>query len=322
MIEPRLLERINTKKEQLDALRPLSAASVARLRDDMVLEWTYNSNAIEGNTLTLSETHIVLRHGLTVGGKTLVEHLEVINHRDAIDFAYDLVKGDIPISPYVIREIHALVLARIMPIEAGRYRQVGVRISHSAHVPPEPVAVPAHMDDLARWLNGEAVDLHPVIRAALAHHRFVAIHPFADGNGRTGRLLMNVLLMRDGYPPAVIERVNRTQYYTALAQADAGNQIALVNYVARAVERSLTLYITGSMPYGEPSTLREPRAIYAIVRDSWVTLAKAAAGTPYSQEYLSLLARKGQLDAVKRGRNWYTTREAVAVYRDSVAGTT
>jgi hypothetical protein len=165
------------------------------------------------------------------------------------------------------------------------------------------------MSDWGDWLNGPARDLHPVARAALAHYRLVAIHPFVDGNGRTARLVMNLLLLRDGYPPTIIEHAHRRQYYRILARADAGEEGPLVNFVGRAAERSLTLYL-------EACTLRTaPPA----PEDEWIPLREAAEGTPYSQDYLSLLARKGRLEAIKRGRNWVTTRRAVAAYQESVS---
>jgi len=144
---------------------------------------------------------------------------------------------------------------------------------------------------------------------SLAHHRLAAVHPFIDGNGRAARLVMNLLLMRDGYPPTIIMRANRGQYYRVLAQADEGNTSPLLNLVGRAVERSLTLYLAACTPQMEP----------AAPEDEWIPLREAAEDTPYSQEYLSLLARKGRLEAIKRGRVWHTTRRAVDAYRRSVS---
>ena len=255
---------------------------------------------------------------MTVGGKTLREHFEVINHRDAIEFVESLVSSDAPVSAHIVRQLHALVLARIDADEAGQYRRMQLGIGGARHRPPDAFDVPIRMTEWEQWLYVGVQGLHAVERAAMAHRRFVAIHPFADGNGCTGRLLMNLLLMRDGYPPAVIERINRTQYCRVLAAADAGEPTGLVNFVARAVERSLTLYVQAVLPYDQPSTLREPQPVYAVTRSAWVALADAARGTPYSQEYLSLLARKGQLDAMKHGRNWRTTHAAVKAYRQSV----
>src|SRR5581483_383329 len=145
----------------------------------------------------------------------------------------------------------------------------------------------------------------PIDRAALAHHRLAAIHPFVDGNGRTARLVMNLILLRAGYPPTVILRANRQQYYRVLANADRGNDKPLINFVGRAVERSLNLYLEALTP-----STRKPARM-----NEWIPLREAAQGTPYSQEYLSLLARLGRLEAIKIGRVWHTTRQAVAEYR-------
>ena len=308
MLEPRLSARLAHKKAQLDALRPLPAAAVQRLNEQLTVEWIYNSNAIEGNTLTLRETQLILETGLTIGSKSLREHLEVINHQQAIAYVETLIHTAEPITPFHIRQIHQLVLARIDDENAGQYRTLPVRIAGSAHRPPEAWEVTRLVNDWSDWLNDPGQNLHPVEQAALAHHRLVAIHPFLDGNGRTTRLVMNLLLMRNGYPPTIILRVNRRQYYQVLARADSGDETPLVNFVGRAVERSLTLYLEACTPRNEPPPAEE----------EWLPLAQAAEGTPYSQEYLSLLARTGRLEAIKRGRIWYTTRRAVATYQQSV----
>ena len=308
MLESRLLTRLDQKKNTLDALRPLPTAAVRRLQEELKIEWTYNTNAIEGNTLTLQETRLILETGLTVGGKTLHEHFEVINHQQAIEYVEALAQVEEQITLFHIRQIHHLVLTQIDGENAGQYRNLVVRIAGAIHEPPEPWEVGRLMAEWGDWLNDGTHDLHPVERSALAHHRLVAIHPFIDGNGRTARLMMNLLLMRDGYPPTIIMKANRQQYYRVLAQADRGNDVPLINFVGRAVERSLTLYLEACTPRVGPPAADE----------KWIPLREAAQNTPYSQEYLSLLARTGRLDAVKRGRNWYTTHQAVALYRRSV----
>jgi Fic family protein len=309
MIEPRLLARLEAKKAQLDSLPPPPAAAIDRLNQQLTVEWIYNSNAIEGSTLTLRETQLILETGLTIGGKSLREHFEVINHKEAIGFVEELVTGPDPITPFHVRQIHKLVLTHIDDESAGQYRDLPVRIAGTRHQPPGAWEVPGLMSEWGDWLVGPALNLHPVERSALAHHRLVAVHPFIDGNGRTARLVMNLLLMRDGYPPTIILRVNRRQYYRVLAQADEGDESPLVNFVGRAVERGLTLYLEACTPRSSPPP----------PEDEWITLSDAAQSTPYSQEYLSLLARKGRLEAIKRGRIWYTTRRAVAAYRRSVS---
>ena len=310
MIEPRLLARLDRKKAQLDALRPLPAEAVRRLDEQLAIEWIYNSNAIEGSTLTLRETQLILETGLTIGGKSMREHFEVINHKEAIDYVESLVAGSTPITPFHVRQIHKLVLTRIDDENAGQYRSLPVRIAGAPIQPPEVWDIQRFVNEWGDWLNGPAQSLHPIERAALAHHRLAAIHPFIDGNGRTARLVMNLLLMRNGYPPTIILRVNRRQYYRVLARADKGNESPLVNLVGRAVERSLTLYLQACTPRKKAPKREE----------EWIPLAEATEGTPYSQEYLSLLSRKGRLEAIKRGRVWYTTRRAVLEYRQSVEG--
>ncbi len=306
MLEPRLLERLDTKKRQLEALRPLPVAAVNRLKEQILVEWIYNSNAIEGSTITLHETKLILETGLTIGGKSLREHFEVINHRDAIEYVEGLTSTVEPITPFHIRQIHKLVLTRIDDDSAGNYRKTQVRIAGAVHTPPEAWLVPHQMDEWGGWLSHSS-ELHPVELAALAHHRLVAIHPFVDGNERTARLVMNLLLMRQGYPPTVILRTNRQQCYRVLAEADAGKPARLINFVGRAVERSLTLYLEACTPQLAPSKPTE----------AWIPLREAAQGTPYSQEYLSLLARLGRIEAIKHGKVWYTTRQAIQTYRES-----
>ena len=308
MLQTRLRTRLNQKKTQLDALRPLPRAALRRLQDELTVEWIYNSNAIEGNTLTLQETRLILETGLTVGGKSLCEHFEVTNHQRAIEYVEALVDEDGHITPFHVRQIHQLVLAQIDDESAGQYRELPVRIAGATHLPADAWEIERLMVEWADWLHGDATALHPVERAALAHHRLVAIHPFIDGNGRTARLVMNLLLLREGYPPTIILKLNRAQYYRVLAQADGGRSAPFVNFVGRAVERSLTIYLEALTPQTE--------ALSAL--EQWIPLREAAVDSSYSQEYLSLLARRGQLEAVKRGRNWYTTRQAVAAYQASV----
>jgi Fic family protein len=307
MLDSRLLARLDNKKDRLDSLRPLPGTAVARLKEQITVEWIYNSNAIEGSTLTLRETQLILETGLTIGGRSLREHFEVINHRDAIEYVESLAEHDTPISAFHVRQIHKLVLSRIDDENAGQYRRTQIRIAGAQHIPPEAWEVPQRMQDWEGWLQQEEHQRHPVELAALAHHRLAAIHPFVDGNGRTARLVMNLILFRHGYPPTVLLRANRRGYYQALMLADAGRSELLVNFVGKAVERSLTLYLEACIPMIVPPAAEE----------TWISLALAAEGTPYSQEYLSLLARKGRLEAIKRGRVWLTTRRAVADYQAS-----
>ena len=308
MLNSRLLYRIEQKKTQLDSLRPLPGAALENLREQILVEWIYNSNAIEGSTITLQETRLILETGLTVGGKSLREHFEVINHKDAIHYVEDLVTSHDPITPFHVRQIHKLVLFRIDDEHAGQYRETQVRIAGARFIPPESWVIPNLMTEWGDWLLNEGAQSHPIDLAAEAHHRLVAIHPFIDGNGRTARLVMNLILMRAGYPPTVIQKINRRQYYQVLDLADNENFGPLVNFVGRAVERSLTLYLEACKPVSTAPGEEE----------EWISLREAAMGTPYSQEYLSLLARTGRIEAMKRGKVWFTTHQIIQDYRRSV----
>ena len=239
-----ILARLERKKAQLDTARPLPPGVVAKLKEHFDVEWTYHSNAIEGSTLTLAETRLVLLDGLTVGGKSLREHLEAINHKHAIDFVEALAVKAEPITEHNIRQTHALILRTIDDENAGAYRKGQVYITGSTYVPPVAIEVPPLMQELVAWINSaEAIELHPIERAAPAHFRLVHIHPFVDGNGRTARLLMNLILIGEGYPPAVIRRERRPEYYDALDQAYRGEIAPFVTLVAEEAERSLDIWL-------------------------------------------------------------------------------
>ena len=206
---------IDSLKEKIDKYRPFSKQLAESLHEKLVVEWTYNSNAIEGNTLTMSETKVVLE-GITVGGKTMVEHLETINHRDAILFIEDLVSNKEPISEWNIRNIHSLILKEIDNKNAGRYRTENVVISGAKHIPPKHYEITDLMQELIEEYNNNWEDYHPVVRATLLHGEFVKIHPFIDRNGRASRLLLNFELMRNGYTPIIIKNEDRAKYYEVL----------------------------------------------------------------------------------------------------------
>ena len=217
-----MYKHLDQLKQKLDVQRPLPLAVINNLREDLVLRWTYHSNAIEGNTLTLKETKVALE-GITVGGKTMREHLEAINHREAIFFVEELVSKKEPLSQRDIKDIHLLVLKKIDDQNAGIYRNTNVIIAGAEHTPPDFVHVLSEMEDLIRWYQNEAQELHPVERAGRVHADFVKIHPFVDGNGRTSRLLMNLELMKAGFPAAVLPVEKRLEYYEALDAAHTQN---------------------------------------------------------------------------------------------------
>ncbi|MEH7294732.1 Fic family protein, partial [Priestia megaterium] len=210
-----MFEQINRKKVNLDTLRPLPKYTLKSLREKLLLEWTYNTNAIEGNTLTMNETKVVLE-GITVGGKTMREHLEVINHRDAIAYVEEIVQKGEPLTEWQIKNLHRLVLKGIDDEYAGVYRDQQVFIAGAKHTPPAPYLIKEQMEQLIKWYENEAQKLHPVERGAMLHAIFVGIHPFIDGNGRTSRLLLNLELMKAGFPAVVIKVENRLAYYEAL----------------------------------------------------------------------------------------------------------
>ena len=218
------LQRIDQLKGWLDSFRPLPVSIVAELKKLYDVRFTYNSNAIEGNTLTQSETALILESGITIGGKTLREHLEVIGHKDAIDYIEALAQQEIAISEWEIKQIHNLVMRAITPEEAGRYRQLDVKAAGTEYIYPPHYLLPDLMQQFVEWLNSESTkSLHPLEYAVEAHFRFVTIHPFRDGNGRTGRLLMNLLLLRSGYPIVVISNQIRQAYIEAIAEAQKQN---------------------------------------------------------------------------------------------------
>jgi len=216
------LKELDQLKDQLNELRGLQSGKVARAFD---IEYTYESNKIEGNTLTLQETALVIEKGLTVGGKTLNEHLEAVNHVYAIDYIKELAKEKQGITERDILQIHSLILKGIDNGNAGQYRKVQVLISGAKHVPPQPYLVPKQMEDLVIWYNENKDRLHPVVMSAEMHERLVTIHPFIDGNGRTARLLMNLILLQSGYPIAILkgDAESRLQYYNALEAAQTDN---------------------------------------------------------------------------------------------------
>ncbi len=206
------------------------------------IEYTHESNKIEGNTLTLQETALVIEKGLTIGGKTLNEHLEAINHNYAIDFIKAVAQNQEPITERLITEIHALILKGIDDANAGKYRTVQVMISGSKHTPPSPYSVPEQMEKLINWYNENKDTLHPIVLSAEMHERLVTIHPFTDGNGRTSRLLMNLILLQHGYPIAILkgDNDNRLKYYNALEKAQTeGDKQAFINFVAETIKDSI-----------------------------------------------------------------------------------
>jgi Fic family protein len=255
-----LLMNLAKGQALLAALRPLPASVTEELRHRYEVRLTYHSTAIEGNTLTQSETQIVIEKGITIAGKSLVEHLEVIGHKEALDFVRLLAEEDQPIGEREIREIHSLVMKGQGNGDIGGYRTLDVRAAGTDFVYPSHLKVPELMREFVDWLQGVRASGHLedpaegepkvgtvsqssghlVYLATEAHRRFVTIHPFRDGNGRVGRLLMNLLLLRAGYPIAVLQVQRRTEYIDALVQAQQQDDLGpLLELVGDAVKNSL-----------------------------------------------------------------------------------
>jgi Fic family protein len=290
-------ERVLEKKRRLDSLRPLPSEAVRRIEHQMNIELTYNSNAIEGNTLTLGETRLVIEEGITVGGKPLKYYLEATNHEKALEWVESIAKKTTKVDEKTILEMHELIMRGISEY-AGRYRDKRVRIVGAIFTPPGPEKLLKQMSEFMGWLR--TTDLNAIEKAALAHYRLVKIHPFFDGNGRTARLLMNLMLFSEGYPPTILRYTDRKKYYRCLSEADKDNFGPIVNFIARAVEQSLSLYL---------EALETPAR-----KTELIPLGEAVGLCDYSQEYLSLLARRGLLGATKINNTWHISAEELEAY--------
>ncbi|MBN8828882.1 MAG: Fic family protein [Sphingobacteriia bacterium] len=237
-------KELDNKKKQIDSFRPLNFDLINNLEKWFKVELTYTSNAIEGNTLTRKETAVVVEKGLTIGGKSLIEHLEAINHAKALDLIHSLSESKKTIKEHEILSIHYAILKGIDDHNAGKYRNVAVRISGSSVVMPAAHKINNLMEEFINWLNNEGNNIHPVEKAALAHYKLVSIHPFTDGNGRTARLLMNLILIQNGYPPAIINNKYRLEYINALEKAQLGGNLKdYLNIIINAVDKSLEIYL-------------------------------------------------------------------------------
>lgn len=231
---------IDKKKKELDTKRPLTEGEVIRLNEEFIVEYTYNSNAIEGNTLTLRETDLVLR-GLTIDKKPLKDHMEAVGHKEAFDYVRELVKNNIPLSENIIKKIHFLVLADKKD-DRGVYRRVPVRIMGAAHEPVQPYLIQPKMEQLL--IDFKNSNEHIVTKLARFHIEFEAIHPFIDGNGRTGRLLVNLELMKAGYPPIDIKYMDRLAYYNAFDEYHVKHNLSVMEKLfAKYINERLDKYL-------------------------------------------------------------------------------
>jgi Fic family protein len=293
IINKQLLGRIEAKKKRLNANRPLPKDTLEKLQDEMRLQHTYHSNAIEGNTLTLSETKLVIEEGITAGGKPLKDYIEAKNTAKAYQLLEELARGR-AITHETIQKIHETLTRGILE-EARRYRTKNVRITGAPKTPPSFHKVGKMMEELLKEVD--KTKEHPLQTSAYLHHRFVEIHPFTDGNGRTARLLNNLYLMSHGYPPITLKKEDRLKYYKHLRRADKGNIGPFANFIAKAVDESLMHYLS---IFGG--------------KDELLSLKELSKSSPYSQEYLSLRARQRKLAAVKIGKTWHASKRALKEY--------
>ncbi|TDO83186.1 Fic family protein [Flavobacterium chryseum] len=239
----KILKEIDSLKDKLDSYKQFDSY---KIKQALELEYTFESNRIEGNTMTLRETDMVINEGLTISGKSMREHLEAINHQEAIGFIKDLISKNNSFNERDLLSIHNLILRGIIPENAGRYRKVQVMIQGSSHMPPQPLMVTQEMEEYFIWYEINKNKLHPVILAAEMHERLLTIYPFIDGNGRTSRLVMNLILMQKGYIIANIkvDYESRMQYYQALETAQTKkDKEAFLLFIAQAEKESLEKYI-------------------------------------------------------------------------------
>lgn len=305
-LDKKIQARIDAKLALLNSFRPLPVSAVKKLKEQFEIEMTYNSNAIEGNSLTLKETYLVINEGLTIKGKPLKDHIEAKNHQEALEYLYNLVESDKrnTFSENLIRSLNQIVQQNIDKEWAGRYRNSAVIIGGADYKPPEALEIPKMMRSLIDWVGDNKKKMHPVELASILHHKLVYIHPFFDGNGRTSRLAMNIILMQAGFPLVIVMKNDRKRYYQSLSLADKGDYTSFINFIARAVERTLDIYLKILMPSKKGN-------------EKFISLAEVAKGSKFTEKYLNLLARSGKLEAHKEGRNWLSSKDALKRYMNS-----
>ena len=298
IIDETLLKRIEEKKKRLDDIRPLPKDALKKLLEDIRLRHTYHSDAIEGNTLTLQETKLVLEEGVTIGGKSLKDHVEAKNDADAFDLMIKMVHAKKQISQDIIQEIHEIVTKGILK-ESGKYRTSNIRIAGLKTTLPSYSKIINLMQVYIS--NIQKLKLHPIKKAAFIHYELVRIHPFLDGNGRVSRLITNLYLMKMGYPPIILKKEDRQKYYQVLKRADDGDLSFFANFIAKAVHETLMYYLSSF-----------------IDDEGLISLKEIAEFSTYTQEYLSLRARQNKLDAVKIENVWYSSKRALKDYIKSL----
>lgn len=282
------------KKKQLDTYKPFQNELIKNLEEWFRIELTYTSNAIEGNTLTRAETALIVEDGITVQGKSLVEHQEAINHAQAFDYIQPLSKKKHELTVNDILNIHSIILNKIDDVNKGKYRTVSVRLKGSETILPNPLKVPELMDKFMNWLQSDKSE-SPVQIAIDAHFKLVTIHPFIDGNGRTARLLMNLLLMQSGYPPAIIRKEDRSLYINSLEKGQTKDDLSdYYTVMLEAIDRSLDIYLEAVKPdrVSIPESTSQQR---------FYTTDEVAKLLQVDPETVRRYVRQGNLRAVKLG---------------------
>lgn len=301
LINEKIYKRIQEKKKTLDKRRPLDKFQLGKLKEDFLIEYIYNSTSIEGNTLSLNETKLVLEEGITIGGKTLREHLDVTNQKQAFTWLESWIKEKKPIKEADILTLHQITLKGISEHWAGKYKTSENRILGSRLKTTPSYKVQSEMGNLIFLIHTNPEKYNPIELAAFAHHEIARIHPFVDGNGRVARLLCNLILMKEGYPPIIVRNKDRIKYFACLEKAHFGNLKSFVDFIASMEEESLLRYISVFTKTTKENEL--------------VPLDQLIKGTSYSQEYLSLLARRGLLSATKINGIWYSSKENLKEYQ-------
>jgi len=302
IISEKIYKRILEKKKIIDSLRPLNKFQLNKLKEEFLIEYVHSSTAIEGNTLTLNETKLVLEEGITIGGKSLREHLDITNQKEAFEWIENFINKDI--TELDILLLHKITLKGISKFWAGKYKTSQNRIVGSKLKTTPPYKVKTEIENLIHQINKNPKKYSIIELSAIAHHELVRIHPFVDGNGRTARLLNNLILISKGFPPIIIRKTDRKKYFDRLEKAYFGDLRTFVDFIALRLEESLIRYINA---FTKTTKTKELLPLSILAKD-----------TKYSQEYLSLLARKGVLPATKINRVWHTNKEEIKKYMDSI----
>lgn len=298
------LQLLTDKKGRLDSYRPLSPELIKDLDEFFSVELTYTSNAIEGNTLTRQETSLVIEKGITVQGKSLREHLEATNHVEALEYIKGLVsKTRQDLNQEIIKEINRIILNKIQQVSRGVYRTQHAHIKGSTTVLPNPIKIPQLMGEFIVWLQGYNPD-HIVKIAADAHYKLVSVHPFEDGNGRTSRLLMNLILMQNGYPPAIIRKEDRLAYVNSLEKAQTGGTLDdFYGIIYEALDRSFDIYFESFEPE-KTSMVEMPKEQRFYTTDEVASILKV------DPESVRRYVRSNKLRAVKLGGKFIRIEKA------------